>query len=113
VKQLYIKENKDELDEQMDTLRDVTAISNGRIERKSDELLNSRLAIISAVAIGVSLLEILPSYFNTAVEKEIKICGGKLKNWPFILFAAFVSLGCYLLIRKVLPHNKKKTKSKK
>lgn len=58
--ELYIKKNKEELDEQMNNLRDVANIRNDRLEREADKLLDRKLAILSVLALIIGVFEVAP-----------------------------------------------------
>ena len=100
--QLYIVQNKQELDEQMNNLRDVANISNERLERESDKKIEY---IINLFGIIFGLLIIF---------EPLSLCIGKWKGnegispyWWFILSIALIAIGVGIVLCKMIKRKKR------
>jgi len=64
--QLYIKENKAELDDQMNNLRDVASITYDHIEHDTDKKLNEKLGIVAIIALILAAFQVIfPLFWDT------------------------------------------------
>jgi hypothetical protein len=66
-KQLYIEQNKGELDKQLNNLYEVSNINNDRIDRESDNILNGILLVLAICAISISVWQVVQYYYEDSV----------------------------------------------
>ena len=75
VEQLYIKENKEALDEQMNNLRDVANTGYDRNEQRESGNLNNILAFVSVIALVLAVLEVAPAFYSDEAFAPYRILG--------------------------------------
>lgn len=91
--QLYIHQNKQELDEQMNNLRDVANISNERLERESDKkteyTINTLGIVFGLLAIAEPIAMMIPNYGN-----------GKIQGFWWLVISSTIILGGIAFVLK-------------
>ena len=119
--QLYINKNKKELDEQMDNLRDVTNISNARLERKSDEEMEE-MEHYSETSMNLVAFFLGVMFIFEPLSMYIKDNSDKYKSnsgiWLFLCSVFAVLCVVIMIIRwklrkNKIKNNKNKTSAKK
>ena len=106
-KQLYIDTNKAELDSQMNNLRDVANISNDRLEQRNSGRLNNILAIVSAFALVLAVLEIAPSFYS-----DIDFAPYRWGSIGVSIFVAAAGVGVFTCVWRLLKWLYRKIKKK-
>ena len=108
VDQLYIKENKVLLDEQMNNLRDVANIGYDRKEQRDSGILNKMLAVVSIFALVLAVVEISPVVYPDIVFGMWSILWGVIVT----IAAALVAVALIRPLREELfgkLHSRRKT----
>jgi hypothetical protein len=97
-KQLYIKENKEELDGQLSNLHDLANINAEQLEREHEQKLNNNLALLAALGIPLALIQagsvmlIDSSWINFG-------CSAFFTKRCLIISSCFLGIGLFLYFK--------------
>lgn len=98
--QLYIQKNMDDLDSEMNNLRDISNIANARLERQSDAVEEGRFNMIGVLMGLLAIIEPLAMVFVRSGEER---CEGLL----WLVLSIILAGGIFLYYFVYKPHKKK------
>ncbi len=107
-KNLYIQNNKNELDDQMDNLREMATIIDAKLERQSDKTMNNILFILAAIGLPLTIIQTASAWFSD----DLLWLFGATKQMCVLVVAA-VALVCIILYITLFSKRQSRRKSKK